>query len=552
MNTLLEILSTVGYAMINSIWQMALLLSIYWLAVWLFSPSAESRYRLGLFLLTCGTFWFTGSIGAAPPLEPAAYFLLAFHTETVSLAAVKWIWWLSLVSGTAYPIMIGWFAITGRRQWQWFNSINKNVCHKAPVEWRLFTQKHALWMGIGRSVKLVLAGVDMPSTFGWLKPVILLPVGCFTQLSPSQLEAVLLHELAHIKRNDYLWGLVAYVNQCVMWFNPFARLLINAIRREAEHACDDLVLHFEYEPSDFAFALLQLAKNSQSTSLTLAAGGNNAYELLGRVERLLNQKEPVRKFNLNNTLFMAFFLILSVAVYFTGAVQKKEPTLGRLTESLPQKPYSKSPQRQQWMQYPQSFNMRGHIAKKQQSVPAQAAPPAKQLPEYPKINKREKGSLATNKPADESHVQETTQVLLSAGWLEENYASGNSEQNPAGNPWPVFATLLERLDQTGKLDEDQWRRLMQYILLHQELQETIARDAQKQQNLLVPAARVTSMEEAKVLLIVYDEEMGTLAAAMVAQNLLAEEVTLKDVPDSEVQVVFLHRKTGSKPRPVKL
>lgn len=552
MNNLLEILSAVGYAMINSIWQMAMLLSIYWLSVRLFSPSAERRHRLGLFLLTCGTFWFAVSIDAAPPLEPAANFLNAFDTETASLSAAKCIWWFSLVSGAAYPAMIGWFAVTGRRQWQWFNSINKTCRHKAPVEWRLFTQKHALWMGIGRSVKLVLADVDVPSTFGWLKPLILLPVGCFTQLSPSQLEAVLLHELAHIKRNDYLWGLVTYVNQCVLWFNPFARLLINAIRREAEHACDDLVLHFEYEPRDFAFALLQLAKNSQSTSLAPAAGGNNTNELLGRVERLLNQKEPVRKFNLNRTLFTAFFLILSVAVHFTGVVQKKEPTLSRLTESLPQKPYVKSRQGQQWMQHPQGFYMRGNVAKKQHTVPAQAALPAIQLPEYGKKNKQDNGSLATNKPAGETTVQETIQVLLSEGWLEEKHTSGNSELNPAEKPWPAFTTLLERLNQTGKLDEEEWRGLIQYMLLHQELRETIAWDAQNLQNLIVPTAGVTSMEETKVLLIVYDEETGTLAASMVAQNLLAEEVTLKDVPDSELQVIYLHRKAGGKPGPVKL
>lgn len=162
---------------------------------------------------------------------------------------------------------------------------------KAPVKWRIFVESISSQMNISPRVRLWLTEkIDTPMIIGCLKPMILLPVSAFNQLTSEQLEAILIHELAHIKRNDYFWNLIVALAELVFYHNLFARLLTNAIREEREHSCDDLVLQFPFIPAEYADALLQLEKNRRSAEsrILLAARGNSRKVLLIRVQRMLN------------------------------------------------------------------------------------------------------------------------------------------------------------------------------------------------------------------------------------------------------------------------
>ncbi len=102
-------------------------------------------------------------------------------------------------------------------------------------------------------------GVPVPMTFGWLRPVILLPADS-AEWSPGRREAALRHELAHIRRRDWLWHTLAALDCALYWPNPLVWLAARRLRAESERACDDAVLASGARPSEYAGHLLEIAR----------------------------------------------------------------------------------------------------------------------------------------------------------------------------------------------------------------------------------------------------------------------------------------------------
>jgi hypothetical protein len=183
-----------------------------------------------------------------------------------------------------------------------------------PPEFRTFVTATGYQLGIKTPVRTWLSSlVDVPLTLGFLKPVILLPVAMINHLTPQQVEAILVHELAHIRRKDYLLHLAVTLLEGLFFFNPFSRLLISQLKKEREHCCDDLVLQFKYDPHAYVSALLSLATRSQSGQpIALAATGDGNQLLLQRARRILLQKKrrqrPGTRF-----LLLLFFALLVIA-----------------------------------------------------------------------------------------------------------------------------------------------------------------------------------------------------------------------------------------------
>lgn len=137
----------------------------------------------------------------------------------------------------------------------------------------------------------VSAKAQVPMVIGYFKPMILMPAAAMAQLSMEQLETILLHELAHIKRHDYLVNILQTVAETILFFNPFAWMISGITRREREHCCDDLVVSHTQEPLFYATALATLATQNATTSrLTLAASGEPEH-LFNRIERIMEMKK---------------------------------------------------------------------------------------------------------------------------------------------------------------------------------------------------------------------------------------------------------------------
>ncbi|RVT98315.1 hypothetical protein EOD41_16080 [Mucilaginibacter limnophilus] len=151
--------------------------------------------------------------------------------------------------------------------------------------------------------------VDVPGVIGFMKPIILLPVTLSTSLSSAEVEAILLHELAHIKRNDYLFNLLQQVIGVLMFFNPFAILVNRIINTERENSCDDHVVEMTGQPLVYARALLKLEQYKPNLQLALAATGKK-YVLLNRIERIMT----TRKLTANVRHILAVILLFTLSL----------------------------------------------------------------------------------------------------------------------------------------------------------------------------------------------------------------------------------------------
>ncbi len=144
---------------------------------------------------------------------------------------------------------------------------------------------------VSRPVRaLESAIVDVPTVVGWLRPVILLPASALAGLSPAQLEAVIAHELAHVRRHDYLVNLLQTVVETLLFYHPAVWWLSHRIRIERENCCDDLAVQLCGDRVGYARALADLEElRGAGPTFAIAVTGGS---LLSRVRRLLGLPAP--------------------------------------------------------------------------------------------------------------------------------------------------------------------------------------------------------------------------------------------------------------------
>jgi bla regulator protein blaR1 len=198
------------------------------------------------------------------------------------------------------------------RNYRYVQVIRHYGISKADVQWRMFVRKVAAQMGIKKPVHIWVSDlVTSPVTIGYLKPVILVPLAAINHLSTQQLEAVLLHELAHIRRYDYFINLLIKFIQTILYYNPFVKAFVKIVEREREKSCDEMVMQYQYDPHGYASALLVLEKsNHLPKSLAVAAAGKKS-DLFHRIEWIMGvKKKPVVSFNKLAGLFAGLLCII--------------------------------------------------------------------------------------------------------------------------------------------------------------------------------------------------------------------------------------------------
>ena len=168
---------------------------------------------------------------------------------------------------------------------------NKKNLMLSPV----WTQRAALLrkkLGLLKNIPVYISEhINIPLTIGHLKPIIIFPLAIINNLDAAQVESILLHELAHIKRHDYLFNIIQTVMETLLCFNPFSWLIAKAIRNEREYCCDDMVTGNLDNNHSYAQALFLIAQqNSYAASLTMASSGQSKYPLLNRIKRLNHMK----------------------------------------------------------------------------------------------------------------------------------------------------------------------------------------------------------------------------------------------------------------------
>lgn len=156
----------------------------------------------------------------------------------------------------------------------------------ANAHWQARLDKLAQCLGLERAVRLrVVEGLASPVTAGWLKPVVLVPAALLTGMPAPLLEALLAHELAHVKRCDYLVNLAQSAIETLLFYHPAVWWISHRIRVEREHIADDLAATCLGEPRRLALALSELEK-LQFSHHHLAQAANGGY-LMQRIKRLV-------------------------------------------------------------------------------------------------------------------------------------------------------------------------------------------------------------------------------------------------------------------------
>lgn len=291
-------LQALGWAVLNSMWQMALLWVLYQLITGVLkNTKASGKSLLATTLLFTGFGWFLLTFAVTLNDTAAAHRSYSAIIDIARDENIKsWLYTALPFASVAYLVLLIFPIIHFIRNYRYVQVIRTHGLAKASVEWRIFVRNVSERMGIGKPVQVWLSElVHSPVTIGFLKPMILLPVAAVNQLSSSQVEAIILHELSHIRRFDFLLNLLTKAIQTLLYFNPFVKAFVRIVEKEREKHCDEIVLQFQYEPHGYASALLALEKAAHMPHrLAVAAAGDKKRDLLSRVESIMGirKKQP--------------------------------------------------------------------------------------------------------------------------------------------------------------------------------------------------------------------------------------------------------------------
>jgi beta-lactamase regulating signal transducer with metallopeptidase domain/peptidoglycan/xylan/chitin deacetylase (PgdA/CDA1 family) len=204
------------------------------------------------------------------------------------------------------------------------------------LEWEPSLARLARRMKVNRAVRLCRSAlVEVPTVVGWLRPVVLVPAGALAGLSPAQVEAVLAHELAHVRRYDYLVNLLQTLVETVLFFHPAAWWISGRVRAEREHACDDLAVGAVGDVLLYARALAALEESRQglrATRLALAANGGS---LVGRIQRLIRPQPVARSPRAPAALAALALTCAAVFAHAAAATHGKDAPRALKNESAP-------------------------------------------------------------------------------------------------------------------------------------------------------------------------------------------------------------------------
>lgn len=220
------------------------------------------------------------------------------------------------------------FSLKWMGSWMYLKDIRRNST-EAKYTWQGWVDELAYEMNIRRYVSLRESSqIQSPMVIGHLKPIILLPVGMLTGLSTIQLEAILAHELAHIRRYDFLINLLQSVMEILFFYHPAQWWISNQVRDEREHCCDDSAVKVCGNPMAYAKALAALEEmRIQQVQLAPALSGRKPH-LLNRIKRLLTP-ELVEKPRETRVYFLSLVILGLCAMFMVnpGYTQDKVESL---------------------------------------------------------------------------------------------------------------------------------------------------------------------------------------------------------------------------------
>ncbi len=189
-------------------------------------------------------------------------------------------------------------------------------------KWQQTFSRLAEMLKLNKAVRILQSTlVKVPMVVGYFKPVVLIPVSAFTGLSPKQLEIIILHELAHIVRRDYIINILQSVVEIIFFYHPAVWWMSKIVRAEREHCCDDIAIEKSGDSVNYARALANIQEQILvNENLAMAIGGSSN-NLIKRIKRLLNQPNMKTNFTEGFTASCIIFAGIFVMMLNTGSAK---------------------------------------------------------------------------------------------------------------------------------------------------------------------------------------------------------------------------------------
>jgi beta-lactamase regulating signal transducer with metallopeptidase domain len=197
----------------------------------------------------------------------------------------------------------------------------------ANVHWQLRIKELSQKMGITTAIHIVESGIaKVPMVVGHLKPFILIPLGMLASLPQAEVEAILVHELAHIRRKDYLVNMLQSLLEIVFFFNPAVLWTSSLIKKEREHCCDDISIATASNKVAYIKALVACQEYVyQQPRYAMALNGEKKH-LLSRVKRLVTKDRQPITYLEKSILATCILAIALLITFFSYGERKKNIT----------------------------------------------------------------------------------------------------------------------------------------------------------------------------------------------------------------------------------
>lgn len=201
--------------------------------------------------------------------------------------------------------------------WMVAQRLKRQQTNPLSRRWQEAAARLSRQLRLSRPVRLCESAlVEVPTAIGWLRPVVLVPASLLTGLPAQQVEALLAHELAHIRRHDYLFNLLQTMIETLLFYHPAVWWVSRQVRVEREHCCDDLAVSACGDVLVYARALTELEqlRGAAAGQLALAATGG---ALLERIRRLVATPTPATR--KSSSLLAGVMVLVFVCGILAGA-----------------------------------------------------------------------------------------------------------------------------------------------------------------------------------------------------------------------------------------
>lgn len=342
-----SLLQVLGWTLVHSIWQWIILAGLLWIALKIFHwKSPQFKYNMALMslglglLASVGTLWYELSLNSLSNPSPVAV-LTDWNSEIAAIENASLLSNFTDWIENQLPFLVNiWFFGAVLFLVRLFTNLSavRNLRNhsQANKDQGLQNLVAAISTKMGMlkipQLKITSDGLS-PMAMGVIKPMILIPAGLIFQLSPTHLEAILAHELAHIKRHDYLVNLIQSTMEVFFFYHPCFWWINQTIKELRENATDDLAIASGVAPKVLAEALAEVLNYAQEQTPELAlAAAKKRNPTLNRIRRMLGL--PAQNYPQNPIITIPMILSLIISASLITAAQQVDQK--SLNEILPE------------------------------------------------------------------------------------------------------------------------------------------------------------------------------------------------------------------------